>query len=350
MKPLKILAILLVLLNPQVMRAEPVVQQSSTNQGLDAGPIVAASNGSTPLTGLLTGSTITATGGSSTTITSATSAGVGQYIKFAAGTTTVALQNVATWVTAVSGTGPYTLTVSPSLPASPTSTDTYNQANLGLLLKKNGGSWVPPTSVTISDAGLGYYTLTPSATDTGTLGRLMVHWDVYGSSAGISNEAPVAFVAAYNPLSSQNLGLTGVPSSGTALTPAGLPSDYLSGTEQTQLSTASTQASNAATSAAALPSATTTAAAIWNSLTASYTGAGTFGKSFGTVQGYAAGQDPATLLKADSTFGKLLAHNLGKFTYNTSTHILTLLQDDGTTVLGSVTLTVDGSGNITSRQ
>lgn len=245
------LAILSLCLTPCTLRAEPAMLQSSTSQTLQIGPVVASSDGKTPLTGLLTGSTITATGGSATTITSATSAGVGEYIKFAVGTTTAALQNVATWVTAVSGTGPYTLTVSPSLPASPTSTDTYNQANLGVLLLKNGTgqTYVPPAGTIITDAGLGYYLLTPAAGDTGTLGRLMAHWDVYGATGGISNEAPVAFVVAYNPFSSSNLGLTGVPASGTALTPAGLPSDYLSGTEQTQLSTTATQSGNAATSA-----------------------------------------------------------------------------------------------------
>ena len=238
------------------------VQQNQTAQALKFGPVTLTSDHNTGMTGLVTGTTVTATGGSTTTITSATTASVGQYVKFAAGTTTTALQNVATWVTAVSGTGPYTLTVSPALPASPANGDTYNLANLGVVILKNGGSaFVPPASVVLTDVGRGYYTLSGSglSTDCNTLGWLSVGWNVYGATAGDSSETAINVVA-YNPLDASLLGLTGV---GTLANQTA---------QAATLSTLGTNTLSNGTAIAALPSASANASAVWGAGTKTITG------------------------------------------------------------------------------
>jgi hypothetical protein len=51
--------------------ADPPIPQSSTVVNLQFGPVVQSSDGNTATTGLLTGATVTATGGSTTTITTA---------------------------------------------------------------------------------------------------------------------------------------------------------------------------------------------------------------------------------------------------------------------------------------
>jgi hypothetical protein len=56
-----------------------------------------------------------------------------------------------------------------------------------------------------------------------------------------------------------------------------------------------------------------------------------------------------TAIKADVLFAKLLNQRLAKYTYVPTTHVLTILGDDGT-VFGTVTLSIDSNGNIISRQ
>jgi hypothetical protein len=190
--------------------ADPPIPQSSTVVNLQFGPVVQSSDGSTPITGLLTGATVAATGGSTTTITTATIGYAGQYIVFGSSTATTALRSVAFYVTAVSGSGPYTLTVAPTLPASPTSSDTYNQTNIGVLVSKDGSAWATPSGA-LTETGKGYYYIAANATDTNTIGPLKVHWDVYGSTAGISNESSPGFVIATNPYNATNGGFAALP-------------------------------------------------------------------------------------------------------------------------------------------
>ena len=74
------------------------------------------------------------------------------------------------------------------------------------------------------------------------------------------------------------------------------------------------------------------------------------GSAEGTiVAGYATGQDPATLLKADGRFSKLLSYVDGKYTYNPATGVLTFYAPDGATVLFRADLTFDDAGNIVER-
>jgi hypothetical protein len=68
-----------------------------------------------------------------------------------------------------------------------------------------------------------------------------------------------------------------------------------------------------------------------------------------TVNGYASGEDPATLLKADSRFKNLLAYVDCNYTYNPETGVMTLYDINGTTVLLSIQLAFDAAGDITSR-
>jgi hypothetical protein len=128
-----------------------------------------------------------------------------------------------------------------------------------------------------------------------------------------------------------------------------LPSEYLSSAEQGQLSTAATQASNAATSSTANGAALTTLQTATAAIKAQ-TDLLSFlnGNVLADIRAYGTGKDPVSMFKADSAGAKLFNRSKGKFTYNTTSHILTLIGDDGTT-LDSVTLTVDADGNITSR-
>ena len=218
--PLLLLLLLALPCVGRVGQTQTVIAQSEaagtgTTLNLDMGPVVASSDHQAAITGLVTGSTITATGGSSTTITSATTANVGQYVVFGASTSTTALQNVAAWVTAVSGSGPYTLTVrvattGANLPASPANGDTYALSNMAVFISKNGGSWTVPYGA-LSEAGRGWYTVAGNPTDTNTFGQLKLGWTVYGSTAGDANEYKTAFIAAYNPLAATNLGLSSLP-------------------------------------------------------------------------------------------------------------------------------------------
>jgi len=54
-------------------------------------------------------------------------------------------------------------------------------------------------------------------------------------------------------------------------------------------------------------------------------------------------------LKADSDWQTILANVNGVFDYNTSTNVITLKNKSGGTTLATLTLTLDGSGNVTHR-
>ncbi len=57
----------------------------------------------------------------------------------------------------------------------------------------------------------------------------------------------------------------------------------------------------------------------------------------------------AEMTLADVHFRRLLRYVDGNYTYNPSTHVLTLYDLDGATVVMTATLSIDGSGNITGR-
>ena len=57
----------------------------------------------------------------------------------------------------------------------------------------------------------------------------------------------------------------------------------------------------------------------------------------------------AEMTLADVHFRRLLRYVDGNYSYNPSTHVLTLYDLNGSTVVMTATLTIDGSGNITGR-
>ena len=132
--------------------------------------------------------------------------------------------------------------------------------------------------------------------------------------------------------------------------------DLICTVDPQNVATAATQATAAATSStanglliAALPTASAISTSVWSAGTRNLTGLG-FTLSPVTVGGYSTGQDPATLIKADSVLARTFNRSKGSYTYNLTTHVQTLLNDDGTTYT-PVTLTVDPTtGTITGRQ
>jgi len=69
----------------------------------------------------------------------------------------------------------------------------------------------------------------------------------------------------------------------------------------------------------------------------------------GLVTGYAAGEDPAAMLKADPRFKALLAYADCNYSYNSSTNTLTQFDKDGVSVLNTIAMSYDSNGNITGR-
>lgn len=214
-------AVLLFVMPALPTHAQQVIKQSTSAQSLLFGPVCQSSDHTTAITGLVPGPTITSTAATTTTtVTSVTSLAVGQYIKFAAGTTTVALQNQSTWVT-VAG---LTATLSPALPAAPAIGDTFTASNLIVLISKNGSTFAPPVGA-LTEAGRGFYVLAANATDSNTLGFTLIGWTVLGATAGDPNEIPKMIVS-YDPLDPAGLGLTSVATTltqATGLTAALVP-------------------------------------------------------------------------------------------------------------------------------
>jgi hypothetical protein len=120
-------------------------------------------------------------------------------------------------------------------------------------ISKNGGSFAAPAGA-VTEIGNGSYKVAPNATDSNTLGPILLHATVTGADPSDAT----FMVVAYNPLSAANLGLTSLPSSGTlAVAPT----------------IASTQAFNNTGQTSNVPT---------------------------IVETYASGEDPATLVWANS--------------------------------------------------
>ena len=83
------------------------------------------------------------------------------------------------------------------------------------------------------------------------------------------------------------------------------------------------------------------------SLTTSNNALGTSVANTLTAVGTVAASTVAAM-KADATLSKTFNRSAGKFSYNATTGVMTLLADDGVTVIGTVTITAT-SGTITSR-
>ena len=84
--------------------------------------------------------------------------------------------------------------------------------------------------------------------------------------------------------------------------------------------------------------------AVWDETVSAHTTTGTFAPLLGSLPSLT-----LAAIKSDSAFAKILNHVLEKYSYVPGTHTLTVKGDDGTT-LGTVVISVDSSGNITSRQ
>ena len=83
-------------------------------------------------------------------------------------------------------------------------------------ISKNGGAFASPTG-TVAEIGNGWYSLTPSSTDTNTLGPLLVHATATGAD-------PVDLeyqVVAFDPYAQANLGLTNLDAAITTRQPSG---------------------------------------------------------------------------------------------------------------------------------
>jgi hypothetical protein len=97
-----------------------------------------------------------------------------------------------------------------------------------VVLSKSGGAFASPSGA-VTEIANGWYKVAGNATDTNTLGPLVLH----ASSAGADDSDIVYNIVAYNPQSSTNLGLTSLPTANAA-TSGGLPT-IGSGTGQISL-------------------------------------------------------------------------------------------------------------------
>jgi hypothetical protein len=84
-------------------------------------------------------------------------------------------------------------------------------------LSKNGGAFVPPNGLT-TEVGSGWYKVAGNATDSNTLGPLVLH----ATATGADPTDVVFPVVAFNPLSATNLGLSALPTANPAAS-GGLP-------------------------------------------------------------------------------------------------------------------------------
>lgn len=86
-----------------------------------------------------------------------------------------------------------------------------------VLLSKSGGAFAAPAGA-VTEIGDGWYQVAANATDSGTLGPLVLH-----ATAASGDPCDAVFpVVAYNPLSGANLGLTALPTAAPAAA-GGLP-------------------------------------------------------------------------------------------------------------------------------
>lgn len=137
-------------------------------------------------------------------------------------------------------------------------------------LSKAGGSFGSPTGA-VSEIGSGWYKVAGNATDTATLGPLVLH----ATATGADTMDTVFCVVAYNPQDSVRLGLTALPNASAAAS-GGLPTV---GTSSGQISLSSGNVSLAATP----PTAAQVATAVWQDTTSSdFTTASSIGKSLYT--------------------------------------------------------------------
>jgi len=130
-------------------------------------------------------------------------------------------------------------------------------------LSKNGGSFASPSGA-VTEVGNGYYKVAGNATDTATLGPLILH----ATGTGADPTDVEYMVVAFDPLSATDLGLSRLDatiSSRSTLDASGV---------RTAIGLAS---ANLDTQLDALPTAAENADAIWDEATAGHTTAGTYG-------------------------------------------------------------------------
>ena len=227
--------------------------------------------------------------------------------------------------------------------------------SLTIQASKAGGALTTITP-TVTELGSGLYSIALTSSHTGTLGALVLH--VTGSGAVPSDSLDQ--VVAFDPTDPAALGLTRLDA---AMTSRATPAQILSNTSNLLATDGSgrvTVGTNADKTGYALSQAFPTNFSL---LAISGGGAVTAGTVSGnvTIGGYAAGQDPATLVWGASPSGFLTSGTMGwqlnvatanvdgVFTYNPSTHVLTLKNKANTTTMATLTLTKDSSGNTTAR-
>jgi len=136
---------------------------------------------------LASGATLTAeASGTNTTlvVTANPNVTAGQIIAFKTGANTSGFA----YCVSQSGSGPYTVAFSPAAPNATLSGDTALLCDLGILLSKDDSAFAVPAGTALADIGRGYYSLGANAADMNTIGELKIAWDVYGATAGVSNE------------------------------------------------------------------------------------------------------------------------------------------------------------------
>lgn len=177
-------------------------------------------------------------------------------------------------------------------------------------LSKNGGAFASPTGTVAEIGSSGWYALTPSATDTNTVGALIIR----ATASGADPTDVIYNVVAFNPDDAVRLGLTALPNananaSGGLVTygtstgqinpasgkiPATLASTDVTGNVAADLQTIKTQAVTAG-GAVTFPSSIGTSTYAGGAV-ASVTGAVGSVTGAVTVGGYATNQDPATIV------------------------------------------------------
>jgi hypothetical protein len=150
-------------------------------------------------------------------------------------------------------------------------------------LSKNGGSFVSPSG-TVSEVGNGYYKVAGNATDTNTLGPLILHATASGADPTDIEYAVVAF----DPQSATNLGLTNLDttvSSRSSLTAAQVNSEVDTALSDVGLTTTVTGRIDAAISTRLAsasytvpPTAGENADAVWDEVMSGHTVNGSYGE------------------------------------------------------------------------
>jgi hypothetical protein len=98
-----------------------------------------------------------------------------------------------------------------------------------VVISKNGGSFAAPSGA-VSEIGNGWYKLAANATDSNTLGKLILH----ATATGALPSDTIYQVVAFDPEDAQRLGLASLPGSGTAAAP-GAAMDLIESPNQSAL-------------------------------------------------------------------------------------------------------------------